>query len=181
MKMVALLKGVNVGGNKKVPMPRLCALAEELGLSHVRSYINSGNIVFEAGRRKCANVEDQLENAIETALGFHVDVMVRSASQWTVLSEGSPYSEFNNCEPKQLHLGFAKRKCSADAEKLLRDKATQGEKVRARGDILWVAFPGGVGKSKLSPALFDRAVGSPVTLRNWNTVQALKDLLKEVP
>lgn len=179
MKMVALLKGVNVGGNKKVPMPQLCRIADELGLGSPRSYINSGNLVFEGGRLTCAGVEAQLEEAIEAEFGFHVDVIVRSSNQWASLIKGNPFSMAENRQAKLLHLGLSKRKCSPNVESLLLEKAILGEKVTVLGSAIWIVFPGGVGKSKLTPVLFDRAAGSPVTLRNWNTVQKLDSMLRE--
>lgn len=88
MKMAALLRGINVGGNRKVPMAELCAIATKAGLSEVRHYINSGNLVFDAGTRKSAQVEALLERAIEKRFGFHVDVIIRTATQWKKYAAG---------------------------------------------------------------------------------------------
>jgi uncharacterized protein (DUF1697 family) len=99
MRMVALLRGINVGGNRKVPMPELCALAAIAGLADVKHYINSGNIVFEAGKLKPDHVAAELEKAIEKRFGFLVDVIVRTATQWKKYAAGSPFPEAERSRP----------------------------------------------------------------------------------
>ena len=108
MKMVALLRGINVGGTRKVPMSELIALAEGASLTDVKSYINSGNIVFEGAEIKPEQVYKKLEKNIEKKFGFKVDVIVRTASQWEKYSKGSPFPTAESNRPKMLHLGLSK-------------------------------------------------------------------------
>jgi uncharacterized protein (DUF1697 family) len=175
--MVALLRGINVGGNRKIPMIELCALATKAGLAGVTSYIQSGNIVFDAGKASASAVELLLEKAIERHFGFHVDVIARTASQWKKYSAGSPFPGAARARPNLLMLGLSKRPCGKDTEALLAERALHGEKIKVVGDAIWVDFALSVGKSKLTPALFDRLAGSTVTMRNWNTVLKLAELL----
>jgi uncharacterized protein (DUF1697 family) len=177
--MVALLRGINVGGNRKVPMSELCALATKAGLKDVIHYINSGNIVFEAGKLKADQVEGLLEKAIEKHFGFHVDVIVRTATQWKKYAAGSPFPAAAKERPNFLHLGLSKERCNKDIAKQLADYAKLGEKIKLVGDAIWVDFVGGAGKSKLTPPLFEKTAGSPVTMRNWNTVLKLQAMLEE--
>lgn len=177
MRMVALLRGINVGGNKKVPMPELCALAKRIGLTEVCSYINSGNLVFEAGKLKSAQVESVLEKSIVKRFGFHVDVIVRTSTQWNKYVAESPFTKAEPSRAKILHLGLSKLPCNKDLPKELSKRATLGEKIKLVGNAIWVEFPEGVGKSKLTPVLFDKVAGSPVTLRNWNTVQNINEII----
>lgn len=176
--MVALLRGVNVGGNRKVPMPELCKLATQSGLEEVESYINSGNLVFEAGQMKAGEVVDLLETAIEKHFGFQVDIVVRTMRQWKKYSEGSPFPDAERSRPNLLHLGLSKLPCKNDLAANLSEYAIRGEKIKVVKDAIWVDFAAGVGKSKLTPALFERLAGSPVTMRNWNTVLKLYEMLK---
>jgi uncharacterized protein (DUF1697 family) len=177
MRMVALLRGINVGGNRKVPMAALCALAAEAGLSEVRHYINSGNLVFDAGGMKADRVAVLLEREIAGRFGFHVDVVVRTASQWKAYAKGSPFPGAERSRPEFLQLGLSRLPCDEDLEKTLGARATRGERVRLAGGAIWVDFAAGVGRSRLTPALFDKAAGSPVTMRNWNTVLRLDEML----
>ena len=179
MKMVALLRGINVGGNRKVPMPDLCASATKAGLTDVQHYINSGNLVFEAGKMKTDQVCALLEKVIKVRFGFEVDVIVRTASQWKKYSAGSPFPGAARVRPHLLMLGLAKAPCGRDATAKLTERALAGEKIKVVGDAIWVDFAESVGKSKLTPVWFEKSVGSPVTLRNWNTVLKLDEMLRD--
>lgn len=179
MKMVALLRGINVGGNRKIPMTNLIALAEKSGLTKVKSYINSGNIVFEVSKAKPEQVGAKLEKAIEKDFGFKVDVIVRTASQWKKYSTGSPFPNAESILPKMLHIGLAKAPMKGNITQVLVEKALHGEEIKIVGDAIWVNFAKSVGKSKLTPVVFDKASGSPVTMRNWNTVLKIWEMLNE--
>jgi len=179
MKMAALLKGINVGGNKRVPMAELCSLAEKVGLTQVRHYINSGNLVFDAGKLKRDSVAKLLEAAIEKHFGFHVDVIVRTATQWKKYISDRPFANAANDRPNGLHLGLSRLPSHPDLLATLESRATQGEKIKRIGDAIWIDFVKGVGKSKLTPAFLEKAAGSSVTLRNWNTVLKIEEMLTE--
>lgn len=178
MKMVALLRGINVGGNRKIPMSQLCSVAMEAGLKEVQHYIQSGNLVFDAEDKKAEQVVALLEKGIEKSFGFQVDVVVRTKTQWKKYSSGSPFPKAEKERPNLLLLGLSKRPCNKDGVSKLVERATQGEKVSLVGDAIWVDFAESVGLSKLSPAVFDRAAGSTVTMRNWNTVLKLDEMLE---
>ena len=177
MRYVALLRAVNVGG-AKLPMAELRALCGELGWEKVETYIQSGNVVFEA-TGKPSQLEKALEQAVEKKFGFARPVIVRSAKQWGVYAAGSPFPEAERDEPNRLMLGLSKAPPNRDAPALLEAKAKAGERVKLKGDALWIHYPAGSGTSKLTPALFDKAAGSPVTQRNWRTVLKLEEMLEE--
>jgi len=170
--LVALLRAINVGGNRKVPMAELRALVEELGWERVETYIQSGNLVFAASATASA-AEDVLERALERRFGFAIPVIVRSAETWSGYASGSAFSDAETERPNLLHLGLSKRPPKPGAVDGLVKYCTRGERVELRGDALWVDFPAGVGRSKLTPSVIDRVIGSAVTMRNWNTVQEL--------
>lgn len=169
---VALLRGVNVGGHRKVPMAALRALAEGLGWERVGTYVQSGNLVFAAGGT-CVALERALEVAIERQFEFAVSVAVRTGAQWLAVAAASPFSAAESERPTMLHLGLAKRAPKAGAAEQLAPYCTLGESVSVREEVLWIDFAGGVGRSKLTPTILERALGSPVTLRSWKTVQEL--------
>jgi uncharacterized protein (DUF1697 family) len=176
-RFIALLRAVNVGG-RKVPMADLRALCGELGWEKVETYIQSGNIVFDA-KGKAEVLERQLEAAIEERFHLDVPVIVRSAEQWREIVAGNPFPEASEKIPNWVLLGLAKQVLPSGAASAIAAKAKAGEKVEAAGDTLWFHYPEGVGTSKLTPALIDRAAGSPVTARNWRTVQQLEEMAKE--
>lgn len=171
-KQVALLRGINVGGSHKVPMAELRELAAALGWRDVQTYIQSGNLLARAAGAP-ATLEARLEAAIERRFGFAVPVVVRSREAWAAYVAGNPLVEASRAEPKLVHLALAKRPPASGAVEGLRARAADGERIEGVGDALWIHYPQGAGRSKLTPALFDRLAGSPVTARNWNTVLEL--------
>jgi len=175
--LLALLRGINVGGNKVVPMAALREVAVGLGLRDVGTYIQSGNLVFTTDR-PIAIVETSLEEAIEHSFGFSVEVIVRTAEQWQRYAGGSPFPDAERERPNKLYLGLSKRRPASGAEATLRARAQAGERVEVIGDAIWLDYPSGAGRSKLTPAVLDRAAGSTVTMRNWRTVTALAELLR---
>lgn len=178
--MVALLRGINVGGNRKVPMAELRALAEQAGLADVATYIQSGNVVF--GSTKTPElVATTLEAAIEKKFGFFVDVVVRTQAQWATYAQSCPFAEAAAERPKLLHLALSRKPPARGAAEALQARCSAGETLSLVGDALWVDFAGGVARSKLTPAALDKAVGSTVTARNWTTVQQLAVMLAGAP
>lgn len=173
---VALLRGINVGGNRRVPMAELKAAMTDAGFADVRSYVASGNLVF-AGDEPAASAEVLLEALIARRFGFAVDVLVRDAAAFVAHAAANPLAEAAAARPKALHLLLTKRPPAADCAAALAERARDGEIVRAAGGALWIDYAGGVARSKLTPALIDRLAGSAATARNWTTVQALCGML----
>ena len=173
---VALLRGINVGGNKKVPMAELRELAAGLGWQRAETYIQSGNLVFAANGGD-AEAEQALEGAIAAHFGFVVPVVVRSVAAWRAYAAASPFPEAASARPNLLHLGLSKRRPQTGAADALAKYATSGEGIEIQGDAVWIDYAGGVARSKLTPAVLDRAIGSSVTMRNWKTVQQLAAML----
>jgi uncharacterized protein (DUF1697 family) len=174
-RMVALLRAVNVGG-RKLPMAELRPLCGELGWADVATYIQSGNVVFSTAGKPAA-IEAELERAIEAKFRLDVPVIVRTAAEWAKLAASNPFAKAARDEPNRLQLLVSKRPPHADAADRLMERAQGGESVKAAGGVLWFHFPEGVGASKLTPALIDKACGSPSTGRNYRTVIKLKEML----
>ena len=172
-----MLRGINVGGHNKLPMPELRSLCADLGWEDVQSYIQSGNLVFRAGAT-AASLEAELERAIERRFGLSIPVIVRAAAVWPAYVKANPYPEASQTEPNLVMLALSKAAPNGDAVERLREYALGGERIVQVGDGLWIHYAGGAGRSKLSPAVLDRLVGSPVTARNWRTVLKLDELAR---
>lgn len=172
-----LLRGINVGGHKKVPMAELRRLATQLGVDEPETYIASGNLLG-AVRSAPEATEAAFEQAIESHFGFPVSVIARTAERWLELAEASAFPDAEVEREKLLHLGLSKRPPSPDAAERLEAALQGGERIRLIDDGLWVDFATGVGRSKLTPTLLDRTVGSPVTARNWRSVQKIAELVR---
>ena len=176
---VALLRGINVGGANKVPMAELRAICAEIGCGAVRTYIQSGNVVFESSL-SAASLENRLEAAIAKAFGVSVPVIVRAASRWSLYVKGNPFFREAETQGNRVLLCLSKQVPTATAASDLQQRATQGERVAKRGDAIWIHYSNGIARSKLSPTVLDRYVESPVTTRNWRTVLKLDELAKRI-
>lgn len=174
-RFIGLLRGINVSGHNKIPMPELRSACAELGWQDVQTYIQSGNLVFQADATP-ASLEAMLGQAIEQRFGLTIPVIVRAAADWPAYVRGNPFPGASEQEPHLVMLALSRAAPKADALAGLLERATYGERIAQVGDALWIHYQDGVAKSRLSPALFDRLVGSPVTARNWRTVLKLNEL-----
>lgn len=169
---VALLRGINVGGHKKVPMAALRELLTGLGHGEVRTHLQSGNAVFTSAEQDPAVLVDELERAIEDRFGFEVRCIVLSAAELRAAADRNPFPP-SSFEPSKLVVLFLSsppdlgRLGTIDAGKYRPDDFRPGERE------IFVHCPGGLGTSKLMPVL-GKATGDAVaTARNWNTVVKL--------
>ncbi|HVS32328.1 MAG TPA: DUF1697 domain-containing protein [Thermoanaerobaculia bacterium] len=174
---IALLRGVNVGGHNRVPMSELRASCEKLGLAGVQTYIQSGNLLLKSDWG-ALRLEESIERLIERTFALSIPVIVRSAADWTTALRGNPFPEASREEPNAVMLGLSKTTPKQDAANELAARALAGERVKRVGDAIWIHFATGFGRSKLTPQFLDKALGSPVTLRNWRTVLKLDELAK---
>ena len=174
---VALLRGINVGGHRKVPMAELRALAEEIGLGDPRTYVASGNLVFTCALG-APTLEKKIEKAIEERFGFDVDVIVRSARQWAGYRDGNPMRKESEAYPSKVMLTIGKRAATDAYFAALRKKAGPNERVERAGDAIWIWFGDGAGRSKMGTGPTTKEVW---TTRNWRTVEALAEMLSAQP
>ena len=175
-RMVALLRAVNVGG-RKLPMAAFREQVAALGWENVATYIQSGNLVFDADCGP-AEAEAALEALIAGHHGFAAPAIVRTRTQWAKYPPGNPFPGAARDTPNLLLMLVAKETMKADAAEVIQARAAAGERVRKVGEAIWIHFPKGSGTSKLTPALLDRAIGSTATSRNYRTVCTLLDMLE---
>jgi len=174
-RMVALLRAVNVGG-RKLPMADFRKQVAGLGWENVATYIQSGNLVFDAACSP-AEAEAAIEALIRSQHGYEAPAIVRTRDQWAAYPDGNPFPDAARDTPNFLLMLVAKDRLKPDAAEVIQARATAGEQVRQVGEALWIHFPEGSGTSKLTPALIDKAVGSAATSRNYRTVCTLLDML----
>ncbi|WP_066582855.1 DUF1697 domain-containing protein [Cellulomonas timonensis] len=187
--VTALLRGVNVGGRRKVPMADLRAVIEHLGHRAVATHLNSGNAVFVVDEGTVVNEvtaegADSLDSAaIATAvsaglrerLALDVDVVARTAARWDAMVAANPFEDEARADPGHVLVVFYAdpvRSPGLDASRY------GAERIVWDGAHAYVHYPDGIGRSRLTPDLLDRAAGQPGTGRNWRTVLALQELLR---
>jgi uncharacterized protein (DUF1697 family) len=174
---VALLRGINVGGTKKVAMSALLGLLKELGFDDGKSLLQSGNLVFRADGKKPAELESLLETKAFKRLGLKTDFMVRTGDEWTNILARNPFSEEAKTDPSHLVVVFLKEAPSKAAGEALRNAIKGPELIRFDGRQTYVTYPDGIGRSRLTNVLIEAKLGTRGTARNWNTLLKITALL----
>jgi uncharacterized protein (DUF1697 family) len=174
---IALLRGINVGGSRVVPMKDLVTTLAGGGFRNVRTYIQSGNVVLQASRGTSHSIGTKIARLIEARFGFDVPVMaLRDAALSEVISN-NPFPKASS-EPKSLHICFlSEAPDRPDLDSLTRLKAPK-EAFALRGKVFYLHTPDGAGNSKLA-ANVERALGVDATCRNWRTVNQLLEMCDE--
>jgi uncharacterized protein (DUF1697 family) len=170
---IALLRGVNVGGNKMVAMSDLRDLLAKLGFADARTLLQSGNLVFRSDARTGAALERLLEAEAKKRLGIEADFLVRTAKEWKAVIARNPFPAEAERDPSRLVVTFLRDAPDEPAVESLRSAIVGPEVVRADGRHLYVVYPNGMGRSKLTHALLEKRLGTRGTARNWNTVLKL--------
>lgn len=173
-RYVALLRGINVGGHRKVRMEDLRAWTAAAGGRDVATYIQSGNVVFTHAARSARTLAADLAAAIAKASTFAIDVVVRTADEWAQVIEGQPFA---GAPAEHLHVAFLGAAPPADALATLDPARFAPEAWRLVGRELYLYLPNGMGRSKLAAAIARPKALAAATARNWRTVLQLQAML----
>lgn len=171
---VALLRGINLGPARKVPMKELRALAERLGLADVRTYINSGNLLF-ASEEAAGPLQRSLAQGIEEHFGFEVPVVVRTAEQLRQVLSEAPFSDGS---PSQVCVAFFATDIPGETASKVAELATPNERYAVGRREIHVDFAGGLARSKLAARLVALGADDAATVRNVGTIAKLVALLE---
>ncbi|MGW1157895.1 DUF1697 domain-containing protein [Streptomyces sp. NPDC002513] len=173
----ALLRGINVGGSKKLPMAELRTLMEGLGYDGVRTYLQSGQAVFSCDHDDEESLAAGLTEAIEKRFGFSVDVIVRDHAYLTSVRAACPFPA-DRLEGRQLHVTYFSQPVGAERFAEIDAAVYRPEEFRLGDRALYLYAPVGLGRSKLAEHLARRRLTKDViaTTRNWNTVVKLVEL-----
>jgi uncharacterized protein (DUF1697 family) len=172
---IALLRGINVGGHKKVPMADLRRALEDAGFEDVKTYVQSGNVALSAAETSPAKVGRKVEKAIEDAFGFDVAVVVRSRDEIAALVEDDPLGDVAT-NPKYRVVVFLAGKLDPERLADIDPKAFAPEAFALRDYEIVMWAPEGQRDSKLVKTLTEKRTGVVGTARNWRTVEKLLDL-----
>jgi len=173
---VALLRGINVTGKNLIRMEALREMCIDLKLSEVRTYIQSGNIIFASTQPRSA-LEAKIERGISSTFSLSIPAIIRSAHEWIRSLEACPFPAEAASDPSHLYLLTSKAAFPAEIANALQIKGREGEMAKLVEDSLWIYYPSGLARSKITPSLIDRLAGSPSTARNWKTASAILEML----
>ena len=178
--VISMLRGVNVGGKRKIKMEVLRALYESIGLRGAQTLLQSGNVVFRSERKDLVALTKKIESAIERKFGFHSDVILRTSAELRDVIARNPFAKRAGVDASKLLVSFLVSDPGAEARgNVLRIKC-EPEELRIDGREVYIYFPSGMARPKLSMALVERTLRTSWTGRNWNTVRKLMEMAEEL-
>lgn len=168
----SLLRGINVSGHKKIPMAGLKTLYEELGFTKVKTYIQSGNVVFETDQQDVSLIRQLIESKIEATYGFDVTVLIRTADELRQVASTNPFETIED-----VYVTFLAEEPSPEKWANLKSLDPGTERMELNNKELYLQFPDGYGKAKLSNPFVESKLKVRGTTRNWRTINEILRLL----
>jgi uncharacterized protein (DUF1697 family) len=176
---IALLRGINVGGNQRIQMERLRESCATLGFTEVQTYIQSGNVIFKANRISPASLAKKLEDRLLKDFGFPVPVVARTHEEMVQVLDNNPYLKEPAIDLEKLHVIFLPEKPGLPVLKELAGLARLPDRSRCLGSEIYLYLPNGFGHSSLANNPIERRLLHRATTRNWKTVTAIYQLCRD--
>lgn len=173
---IALLRGINVSGQKLIKMADLKALLEKAGLEAVQTYVQSGNIVFSASKSTALALEKKIADTILDQYGYQVPVLIRTPDQWKAVRDGNPFFKAEPKEPEKCYVAFLSEVPEDKRLQKLSETDYSPEEWVQSGKEIYGYSANGFGRAKLSNNVLENKLKVVATTRNWKTVLALHDL-----
>ena len=177
---IALLRGVNVGPHKRMKMEKLRSSCEGLGFAGVKTYIQSGNVIFKAPKLSTGALSKRLGDCIVKDFGFTSEVISRTREQMKAIIDDNPFTKERGLDLAKLHVLFLSESASVAALKKLQELTLAPDRTHSSGTEIYFYFPNGVSGSSLWKHPLDRVLSLPVSMRNWKTVTTLYQMAMEV-
>ena len=176
---VALLRGINVSGHHMIKMASLQQVLSDLGFQYLNTYLQSGNIVFDTKPTRCAELEKIISDAIRTGFGFDIKVKVIPKEQFQQIFLNNPFAKNTEIDTKQLYyIHLMGQPDSTVFEQLQADESIP-EQMSLFGEVIYVNYVKGYGRSKLHGGVFERKLKVSATARNHNTMAHISRMLDQ--
>lgn len=178
MKYIALLRGINIGRKNRIKMANLKIIFESMGFKDVKTYLQSGNVIFKHDRINVGEIESNIEGKINQTFGFNIDVIIRTEDEFESMISSNPFIKDPDIEFDKLHVTFLKE--LPDKENILNLNLNIGEneKLEIKGKEIYLYLPNGYARTKLTNNTFEKKLKTIATTRNWKTVNKLRELSK---
>ena len=172
---VALLRGINVGGKNRLPMKDLAAMFVEAGCDDVRTYIQSGNVLFEAAQTLRKDIPSLISASILNSFGYQVPVLTRTAQEFKDIAQANPFVTAG-AEADKLHVVFLSELPNGAQVATLEQNQSSGDEFAVLGREIYLYCPNGFAGAKLTNSYFDSRLSATSTTRNWRTVRKILEL-----
>lgn len=171
--LISLLRGINVTGHNRIKMKDLRELYEALDLEKVRTYLQSGNVVFNYEEPDKSALADTIEKGIKQTSGLEVKVLLRTAEELETIVNNNPFVRENNIESERLYITFLSSSPDSARLQTLPENKDKNDRFIISDEEIYLYCPDGYGKTKFSNDFFERKLKITATTRNWKTVNAL--------
>lgn len=178
--LICMLRGVNLGGHNLIKMDVLRAICTSLKCESPQTLLQSGNVVFRTANKNVTQLAKLLGTAIEKKLGFRPEVLLRTVPELREVIARNPFANRSGIEPGKLVVTFLGSDLGKPAKKALLAMDIAPEEMHAMGRELYIYFPNGQARPKLSWSRSEKILGPAFTSRNWNTVTRLLQLGEEL-
>lgn len=175
---ISMLRGINVGGNRIIKMDALRQCCATLGFQDVKTYIQSGNIIFKSKVVDSQELSDSLKNVIKSNFGFDVPVITMKMQELEAIVANNPFSKDNNKEETKLHVTFLSEKPDVKVFELLQNGDYQNDALALFENAVYLYCPVAYHSSKLSNIFFEKKLKLTATTRNWKTTKELVNISK---
>lgn len=172
-RCISMLRGINVGSQKRVNMQSLTSIFESLGFSNIQTYIQSGNVVFDHKYKDASKLKPVLEAALKKTLGFEIIATQRSTEEMAKVVKSNPFS---NKDLSRVHVTFLSNEPNELPFDSIKSASASGEKLFHSKMEIYLYLPNGYGTTKLSNRFFEKKLGVSATTRSWNTVNTLLEM-----
>jgi uncharacterized protein (DUF1697 family) len=176
--LLAMLRGVNVGG-KKVPMADLRLLYEGMKYKNVRTYIQSGNVIFETSENDTEKISKEQEKKIKAKFGFDVPVVIRNEKELGSIIKKNPFLKEKNISEERLYVTFLANIPEKELQEKITVPAGTSDRFEIIGKEIYLYCPGGYGETKLNNNFFEKKLKVEATTRNWRTTNELLKMMTE--
>lgn len=177
---IAILRGINVSGHKPIKMEALKAICEGLGLKNTKTYIQSGNVIFQFKKMKLPELESMLEKKIEATFGFDVPVMVKEAKEIHTVLNNNPFLTKRKEDITKLHVTFLNQEPDEALIDKIKDGSYASDEFIVSGKAIYLFCPNGYGNTKLNNTFFENKLKVMATTRNWKTVTELTNMAEGI-
>lgn len=172
---IALLRGINVSGQKKIKMADLRDLLESEGLKNVRTYIQSGNVIFES-RETAKALQEQIKSIIAKQYGFEVPILIRTPEEITQIIENNPFMDDESKDPTRTYFTILSGTPEAELVSKVQEKKYASEEVVFGEHVIYFHSPLGYGDAKMNNNFFEKKLKVSATTRNWKTLNKLIEM-----
>ena len=170
---ISILRGINVSGQKLIKMDALKEMYENLKFENIKTYVQSGNVIFSSRETDSKKLENKISKQIENDFGFQVPAIVLTAQTLQYVVKHNPFAKDTKKDISFLHVTFLADQAKEFDKKSIEDKRHEGEEIQLSKNAIYLYCPNGYGKTKLTNNFLERILKVKATTRNWKTTNEL--------